>query len=182
MLMIVDFHPADYGPAVADLIALKGGGTQPMPLVHRSCDLPEAHALLKQVSAAQLFPKARAPEAALAGLYLYFSCWDDAHSTADSLEDPNGYFWHAIVHRQEPDPGNSAYWFRKTGAHPVFPQLGAAAAASGYPAGNNWDPFAFIDFCESARQRPGSKEERLAIEVQLAEWQILFDYCARSRG
>ncbi len=40
------------------------------------------------------------------------------------------------------------------------------------------DPFAFIDFCEQARRRPGSESEQLALRIQLAEWQILFDYCA----
>jgi hypothetical protein len=177
----VAFHPEAYGSAVADLLALRGGGSQPMPLVRQSSGLSDAQARLKEVPAVQLFPAAQSPEAALAGLYLYFSCWEDAHSAADSIEDANGYFWHAIVHRQEPDPANSAYWFRKTGTHAVFPQLNTAAAARGYMAAGNWDPFAFIDFCETARRRPGSKEEQMAIKVQLAEWQLLFDYCARGR-
>jgi hypothetical protein len=150
-----------------------------MPLVHESAEIPPD---LRQATAARFFPAARSPQAALAGLYLYLSCWDEAHSTADAIETPDGYFWHAIVHRQEPDPGNSAYWFRKTGAHPVFPRLAEAAAAAGYPAASAWDPFAFIEFCESARHRPASTEEQVATRVQLAEWQILFDYCARSRG
>ena len=119
-----------------------------------------------------------APEAVSAGLYFYFSCWDEAHSTADAVENPDGYFWHAIVHRQEPDPGNSAYWFRKTGAHPIFPELGR----SGRPRishGPALGPVCFIQFCETAGKRPGSKEERLARQVQLVEWQLLFDHCAR---
>jgi hypothetical protein len=45
--------------------------------------------------------------------------------------------------------------------------------------GSTWDPFAFIEYCETARNRPGSREERIAMEIQLAEWQLLFDYCAR---
>ena len=28
-------------------------------------------------------------------------------------------------------------------------------------------------------QRPGSEEEHIAMQVQLFEWQLLFDYCAR---
>jgi hypothetical protein len=47
---------------------------------------------------------------------------------------------------------------------------------------NAWDPFRFIDFCERARQMPGSTDEQLAKAVQLAEWQLLFDYCARKRS
>lgn len=117
------------------------------------------------------------PESIKAGLYLYCSCWEEAHATADAVEDPDGYFWHAIVHRQEPDPGNSAYWFRKTGDHPIFPKLAKEAAACGYQTGRTWDPFRFIKFCGAAGT--GSAEEHLAMEVQLVEWQLLFDHCAR---
>jgi hypothetical protein len=182
MLDIVGFNAEDYGSGIASLLAVSGGGSRLMPLVHENCVLVEVHALLNELPTAQLFPQSRSQQAAMAGLYLYFSCWDEAHSRADSIENQDGYFWHAIVHRQEPDPENSGYWFRKTGTHPVFAPLRAAAAESGYPVGRTWDPFAFIEFCESARQRPGSKEEQLAVQIQLAEWQLLFDYCARSQS
>lgn len=134
------------------------------------------------------------PNSVLCGLYLYCGCWDEAHAAADSVEDPNGYFWHAIVHRQEPDPGNSGYWFRKTGTHPVFPQLAAEAEKIGYRSGREWDPFAFVEFCETARatspeeqmsaQAVGSvvRARKLAMQVQLVEWQLLFDHCARGQS
>ncbi|PYT12666.1 MAG: hypothetical protein DMG59_22765 [Acidobacteria bacterium] len=44
-----------------------------------------------------------------------------------------------------------------------------------------WDPFAFIAFCDRARQQPGSTQERAAMEIQRVEWQILFDYSARPK-
>jgi hypothetical protein len=119
-------------------------------------------------------------ESVKAGLYLYCSCWDEAHTTADAVENPDGYFWHAIVHRQEPDPANSAYWFRKTGDHPIFPKLAEEATACGYQTGRTdetWDPFRFIKFCDTAAT--GSGQEHLAMKVQLVEWQLLFDHCAR---
>jgi hypothetical protein len=128
--------------------------------------------------APDLFPRSRAPEAALSGLYLYFSCLDEAHRIAQDVASAEGSYWHAIIHRQEPDAGNSGYWFRRVGSHPIFPELREAAAAIGIDLGPRWDPFAFIDYCERARIRPGSNEERKAREVQRAEWQLLFDYCA----
>jgi hypothetical protein len=42
-----------------------------------------------------------------------------------------------------------------------------------------WDPFAFAAFCDRARKQPGSAQMKAAMEIQRAEWQILFDYCAR---
>jgi hypothetical protein len=66
-----------------------------------------------------------------------------------------------------------------TGKHAIFPRLAAEAATAGYRVSGEWDPFAFIQFCESARRQAGSAEEQLAMRVQLLEWQLLFDYCAR---
>ena len=51
---------------------------------------------------------------------------------------------------------------------------------SAFPPGDRWDAMAFIDYCEKARTRPGSAEERIALEVQRAEWQLLFDWCAKN--
>jgi 5-methylcytosine-specific restriction endonuclease McrBC GTP-binding regulatory subunit McrB len=85
------------------------------------------------------------------------------------------------MHRQEPDPGNAAYWFRRVGAHPIFPKLAGAAQNIGLREGP-WDPVKFIDICERARREPGSPLERMALETQRAEWQLLFDYCAASRS
>ena len=136
-----------------------------------------------------LFPQAFAPLEALGGLWLYFSCFDECHEIVQDLNTLEGSFWHAILHRQEPDAANSAYWFRCVGAHPVFPDLSVAAKdiAARYPDAGfriaaKWDPFSFVTFCEQARQKPGSPSERLALEIQRAEWQLLFDHCARSHS
>lgn len=114
----------------------------------------------------------------MAGLYLYFSCWDDAHRLAQDIDTAEGSYWHGIVHRQEPDPGNAAYWFRRVGAHAIFPALRERAVSLGMPLGARWDPLAFIEICERARRQTGSELEKQALQVQLAEWQLLFDYCA----
>lgn len=180
------FDPAAYGEEVMKILALDGGGYRLMPLVAGRCSSEEAREALRRVRARQLFPGARAPEAALAGLWLYFSCLEEAHSIAQQLHTPEGSFWHGILHRQEPDAMNAAYWFRRTGRHAIFPSLleAATAAAGRYPEtgvsfGDSWDPFGFIELCEEARREAGSALEKLALEVQRAEWQLLFDYCAR---
>jgi hypothetical protein len=179
MLDTVEFHAERYGTDIAAILERAGSGVSPLPLVRTESAWPELREAISALAT---------NESVRSGLYLYCGCWDEAHSGADSVDRPDGYFWHGIVHRQEPDPVNAAYWFRKTGVHPVFARLGVEAADSGYkiePAasGRAWDPFAFIEYCESARRRPGSNEEQVAMKVQLIEWQLLFDYCARgSRG
>src|SRR6266571_5240828 len=153
------FDPGAYGDEVAGILALDGHGERLMPLAMGRCSSEQARKRLGKAKASLLFPGSRAPEAALSGLYLYFSCIDEAHEIAQNIETPEGSYWHAIVHRQEPDAGNSRYWFGRAGAHPIFPALRDEAAALGIDFGPRWDPMAFIDFCERARRDPGSQDE-----------------------
>ena len=106
------------------------------------------------------------------GLFNYFGLWNEAHELAQNIETADGSYWHGIVHRQEPDAGNAGYWFRRVGAHPIFPALRARAVEIGYPAGAQWDPIAFIEYCE---RQPG----QIARDMERAEWELLFDHCAR---
>ena len=168
------FDPNAYGPAVADILKLDGSGERLMPLASGRCSSAEALAAIQGASAKTLFPQSRAPEAALSGLYLYFSCMDEAHQVAQTVHTPDGAFWHGIVHRQEPDPGNARYWFRQVGSHPIFRDLAGCAQALGlhsHDEQGGWDPFRFIEIC--------GQSMRVALETQRAEWQLLFDYCAR---
>jgi hypothetical protein len=164
------FDPHAYGPEVAAALALDGNGERLMELATPQCVSGTARTTVRALAV---------PQAAMAGLYLYFGCWDDAHETAQAVETREGSYWHAIVHRQEPDAGNAGYWFRQVGAHPIFPALRSRAAEIGYEAGAAWNPTAFVEYCERARLQPGSDLERRAREVQRAEWQLLFDYSMR---
>lgn len=184
--LTMHFDPTAYGSKAAAALALGEEGRRPMPLTFEAGGIPEARPYLETATAADWFPGAPSPEGALSGLWLYFSYFDESHRISQDLETRDGSFWHGIAHRREPDAGNSGYWFRRVGNHSIFPALREAAAAilahsngSGFRLTDTWDPFAFIDFCESARRRPGSEEERVAMEIQLAEWQLLFDHCAR---
>lgn len=100
------------------------------------------------------------------GLYLWNDCLAEAHTLAQSIENQTGSYWHGIMHRREPDYNNSRYWFRRVGEHPIFPALreaalellgsesGAAARKAGLhlESAGQWDPFAFIGWCESAER------------------------------
>ena len=175
----MNFDSQSYGSVVASILHLEGAGRRLMPLTAGGGDSERARTTIREAGVRQLFPKSRAPKAAMSGLYLYFGCWAEAHETAQDIATPEGSYWHAIVHRQEPDAWNSAYWFRQVGAHAIYPALRYAAVEIAFDAGPRWKPEAFIEFCERARQSPGSEVERQAREVQLAEWQLLFDHCAR---
>jgi hypothetical protein len=182
---VAAFHSSVYGAAVEAILALKGHGATPMPLANG----PRLHTgidTLASRKAQDLFPLSRSPEAALSGLYLYFCAYDESHSLSQDIPTAEGSFWHGIMHRQEPDPGNAGYWFRRVGQHPIFQGLRDAAAAiveqngaTKFHVKSVWDPFAFIDYCELARRKPGTSDEETAMAIQLAEWQLLFDYCAR---
>jgi hypothetical protein len=109
-----------------------------------------------------------------AGLWLAFNFLDESHTISQTAEGTPDYdFWHAIMHRREPDAWNSKYWFRRVGSHPVFMQLREQTPALGY---SYTTPEAFVDFCENARDT-GSAEEEIALNVQHREWELLFAWC-----
>jgi hypothetical protein len=157
---------------------------EPLPLTQAKLNpLANAASLLSQ-PASKLFPNARHPQAALAGLLLRLGHWEQAHTVAQDISTAEGSYWHGIVHRIEPDSGNSGYWFRRVGTHPIFPELLQRAAdilkdraPQHWRLKNAWDPFLFIEWCDEAR-KAGGDAEAAAVAIQMAEWQLLFDYCA----
>jgi hypothetical protein len=132
-----------------------------------------ASALRDRIAAAA----ASLPPACQAGLWLRFDFLDESHVVSQADEScPDRNFWHAIMHRREPDAWNSKYWWRRVGPHPVLAQLAERAAVLGY---TYTGPAEFVDFCERVRGT-GSAEEELAKRVQQLEWQLMFDYCLRA--
>jgi hypothetical protein len=113
----------------------------------------------------------------LAGLWLYCGQFDKSHGIAQDLNTPEGSYWHAILHRQEPDDWNSGYWFRRVGRHPIYERLAIRAQRSGYGAGE-WDPEAFIRTCAEAR-REGGARATLAREIQHVEFELLLAWGLR---
>ena len=50
--------------------------------------------------------------------------WARAHTIAQDVEDPDGAWVHAYLHRKEGDNGNAAYWYRRAGKPPATVPLG----------------------------------------------------------
>ena len=145
-----------------------------------------AHELREATSqgSVSLFPEARDPNAAYAGLLLFLGGWEEAHHAAQDVENREGNYWHGILHRIEPDSANANYWFRRVGQHPLFAALHAAATrileestATGWRLHATWEPARYIDWCEEARRQPGSPKHNAAAAIQQAECRLLFDYC-----
>jgi len=129
-------------------------------------------------------PKCHADDVALqAGLFLWHDAMDDSHACAQSIEGEGkhraGDYWHAILHRREPDYPNAKYWFRQVGPHPNFPDLGRRAEPliAAVPEWrdrllrNGWDPLAFVDFCEQAVA--GQNAQWIAAAEQIQEIEML---------
>ncbi len=123
--------------------------------------------------ASRKLTNADAAQCCLAGLWLYHDFLDESHHISQDVDSTEGSFWHAIMHRREPDAANSKYWWRRVGNHPVLDRLRAESLGIGYAF---TDPFAFVDYCERLRDS-GTPEEESAKKVQLLEWRLLFDYC-----
>ena len=125
----------------------------------------------------------------LSGLWLLHDFLDESHTLSQEIETTDGAYWHAIMHRREPDYGNAKYWFRRVGRHPVFEPLAAQAhdlamtegknldpAARFLAAQTEWEPFRFIDLCELIAHGK-SHAEPLARRVARIEWDLLFAHC-----
>lgn len=129
--------------------------------------------------------------AVLAGLWLLHGDAETSHRHSQSIEDQGrhrcGNYWHAIMHRQEPDYGNSKYWFRRVGQHPMFPELARRAdeliVADGSQSARRWreklgtpkfwNACAFVDWCESALREGEGTQISLLRRIQFVEMQLL---------
>lgn len=122
----------------------------------------------------------------VAGIHLLNNRLEASHIISQKIESPTGSYWHGLMHRREPDFSNSKYWFRKFKKHPIWIDLCPSAkelakeyrsdAATDFLQKQDvWNPFAFIDLCESVLGS-GSEKEKLCREIQICEWKLLFDY------
>ncbi len=148
------------------VLELAGWPERRMPLICRPAGVKDAESALRGLGA---------DPHVLAGLWLYCGRFDESHRISQELNSPEGGYWHAILHRQEPDDWNSGYWFRKVGRHPIFEELAGRARRAGYGAGQ-WDAEAFIRTCAQAR-REGGALESLAREIQHIEFELLLAWC-----
>src|SRR5262245_16375644 len=85
-----------------------------------------AREVLSAIRVEDVFTAIRDREAALgclSGLWLYHDFCDESHTISQDLPGWIGSYWHGIMHRREPDPGNAKYWFRRVEPNPVYESL-----------------------------------------------------------
>jgi len=163
-------------------------GDTRVPLTRASEGDDEVRALARR-RPDTLFAGARSPGGALAGLLVIAGCWAEAHEVASELETPEGSYWHALIHRIEPDTWNSNYWFGRVGQHSLFPALferaRAIAARPGQAAiefGRRWDSKRFNDLCEEARMSADAALLKTVEEIHSVEVHLLWDWCLTASG
>lgn len=190
------FQPSRYGSAVASLLSIPR-----LPAVGPGQADASHTAALRSLTNADLASghPIRDPvmlDCCRSGLWLWFDFLHESHSLSQEIETTTGSYWHGIMHRREPDYGNAKYWFRRIGDHPILEHVGPACARAlseleqhgvcqldhttrWLIAGDRWDPFRFVDLCQSVSRSGGvgGAGVRACQEAARIEWEVLFDYC-----
>ncbi len=182
------------------LNSCQGGGWSAIP---RCWPGNEKEWLRQHLLHGELIVAAESPADAIAvraGLLQIHDFLHESHELAQSVEGEgrhaNGDYWHAIMHRREPDYGNAKYWYRRVGQHPLFSELATFAQSLlrvtelegtdttewqqrlRIPTG--WDSLAFVDLCEAAADSENEKMlNAFAGIIQWKEMQLLLEHTCR---
>jgi hypothetical protein len=129
--------------------------------------------------------------AVAAGVWQMNGFLERSHELSQSVEGRGkngaGDYWHAIMHRREPDYGNAKYWCRRVGRHGIHAFLAedtdhtlanceskdAARWRSLLTGKGQWNAASFVDLCEYLAERPDAALELAAKKIQFIEMALL---------
>lgn len=183
---------AQYGPAIADVLAPAPGKVMELTFGRPDAAMqPKLAALtLERAFEGRTVRDRDMAQCVVAGLWLLHDFMDESHNISQEIDTPSGSYWHAILHRREPDYANAKYWFRRVGEHAIFPALRDAAVEearnSNAPGAaylvtqSAWDAFKFVDLCATAESSTDDALRQLCLHVQMHEFRLLFDHCYRA--
>lgn len=111
-------------------------------------------------------------------LLLWHDRLDAAHALAQRHEGRrDADCAHAIMHRREPDLGNSRYWWARVGEHPLAAELAAEAGRLGLSAAvaprGRLDPGAMAAACIRGGAAAGALRALQAAELRLLAARML---------
>jgi|SRR5579859_3103800 len=179
---------------ILKIMALAGTeGSRPLDRLERAEPLSKGRAAIAALSekdsglkSSQAFPFLQS------ALYIYFDCFDEAHQVAQDHEGVTGNWLHAVLHRREPDAGNSKYWYTRVDlpgevsqdlAQEALKYLGGTpmreleAFHRKLSKSKEWEPKTFVDLCEQARKGNDSGPlTRALADIQKAEWTGLLKF------
>jgi hypothetical protein len=103
------FDPTAYAPAIAAL--LRGPWVPPLDPGEPN---PAVRAQLEALGDEDAFAPHQVrdrgmADACRAGLWLYHNFLDESHAISQELSTPTGSYWHALMHRREPDFENPKF-------------------------------------------------------------------------
>jgi hypothetical protein len=128
--------------------------------------------LLHDLTPENCFPRVvdrNMAQLAICGLWIRHDFLEESHEISQTIKNASGSYWHAIMHRREPDSYNAKYWFRQVGKHPAIKTLSDKLRRV-------YDPLEAVDLIETHRDT-GSPEEAQLLQIQKREWECLFDFC-----
>lgn len=171
--------------------ALQGG---PFRRLARGRPVPDGVAAVEALRPQDLASPLRdaaAAAAAKSALFIAFDGFDEAHDLAQNTPTWLGNWCHAVLHRREPDAGNSGYWYRRVSPPTdAFERIGREAArllagqgrkgleglARRVAEGGRWRPLAFVQACQEHLERDaGGAEFEALLALQEIEWRVLLE-------
>jgi hypothetical protein len=170
-------------PALRECLGRLAARKEPAPLVPRKTWDPGFDATIERLLSDA--------EPLKSALHLANDNLVRAHEIAQEIGTQTGSYLHGVMHRREPDYGNSKYWFQKVGDHPNFIALRKSALEllssrfadlkeirATIEKSTSWDAFRMVDWCEEAEEKD-DPFARFLRSLQSREIALLVDACSR---